>query len=473
MPLFGDDESQPASDATASSDAAPSTEPDSLAVEPSPAPTAATPRVGSDADVDAWLAQGVDSQPVSSAWAPSDAAADAAMAAWIAADPNAPAADDGPIVVGPGGRVERQRPPRNPLVPRWLPWVLLGVLAVVGVAAGSAALLASRARVIVPTVAGLTTQVARERVSSVGLTLTITDRRFSTLPVDTILSQTPDAGSTTTRGSVVTVVVSGGTEDFTMPDLVGQGLTLARSQLEQKGLEVQVDVQASDQPSDTVLATNPTAGSPMHTGDVVRLTVARSTSASSTGTATPVPFTLSGVKITLDPSAPVSGQPDAALEVSRRLQSLLEASGAVVLPTRSSADTGTAISATARQARARETTPNLAVGLDVVSSGLAGMVVTYPSSSVATAAAAPSLMLASQITSGLAGAGLNARQTAAGSDVVLAGTTAPYTRVTLGTTGSRDDLANFRDTNWADKVARAIYQGIGSIYGVRNTSGTP
>ena len=394
------------------------------------------------------------------------------MAAWIAADPNAPIPDDGPLVVGPGGRVERQRAPRNPLIPRWLPWVVLAVLVIGGIAAGSTALFAARARVIVPTVAGLTTQVARERVSSVGLTLTITDRRFSTLPVDTILSQTPDAGSTTTRGSAVTVVVSGGTEEFTMPDLVGQGLTLARSQLEQKGLEVQVDTQTSDQPSDTVLASNPAAGAPMHTGDVVRLTVAKSASASTTGTSTLVPFTLSGVRITIDPSAPVFGQPDAALEVSRRLQSLLQASGAIILPTRTSADTGTANSVTARQARARETTPTLAVGLDVVSSGIAGVVVTYPSSSVATAAAAPSLMLASQITSGFGGAGLNARQTAAGSDVVLAGTTAPYARIILGTTGSRDDLANFHDSNWADKVARAIYQGIGSVYGVRNTNGT-
>ena len=349
--------------------------------------------------------------------------------------------------------------------------MLLGALALSGIVAGTATVLAARARVIVPTVAGLTTQAARERVASVGLTLSITDRRFSTLPVDTILSQTPDAGATTTRGTVVTVVVSGGTEEFTMPDFVGQGLALARSQLEQKGLEVQVDVQASDQPSDTVLATNPTAGSPMHTGDVVRLTVAQSSSGSTTGTTTPVPFALNGIKITLDPSAPVSGQPDAALEVSRRLQSLLEASGATVLPTRSSADTGTAISTTMRQTRAGESAPTVAIGLDVVSSGLPGMLVTYPSSSVATAAAAPSLMLASQITSGLAGAGFSARESAAGSDVVLNATTAPYARVTLGTTGSRDDLANFRDANWADKVARAIYQGIGSIYGVRE-SGT-
>jgi N-acetylmuramoyl-L-alanine amidase len=79
-------------------------------------------------------------------------------------------------------------------------------------------------------------------------------------------------------------------------------------------------------------------------------------------------------------------------------------------------------------------------------------------------------MLASQIASGYTGSGLTVRQSPTGSDLVLAGTGAPYSRITLGTTGSTDDLANFRDANWADKVARAIYQGIGAIYGVRNTT---
>ena len=488
LPLFGDDELGPAADVdpnpepplepgtepSDSSDPADATEPQPAAdtsdgTQVMPVASVSETAVGSEADVDAWLAQNSEvAHKLSTGWAPTDADADAAMAAWLAADPNASSVvDDGPIVVGAGGRVERTRAPREPLIPKWLIWALLGVFVLGAIIAASAGLFASHARVIVPTVAGLTTKAARDRVESVGLVLTVSDRRFSTLPVDTVLSQSPDSGTTTTRGSAVTVVVSGGTEEFTMPDLVGQGLALARQQLEQRGVTVQVTAQPSDQPSDTVLATNPTSGSPMHTGDTVILTVAQNTTGSTTTTASSVPFTLSGVKVTIDPSAPVEGQPDAALEVARRLQSLLEASGAVVLPTRTSAETGTAISVTARQTRAHENTPTIAIGLDVVSSGLPGLVVTYPNATVATAAAAPSLMLASQITSGIAGAGLSGRQAATGSDPVLAGLTAPYSRVTLGTTGSRDDLANFHDSNWADKVARSIYQGIGAIYGLR------
>jgi N-acetylmuramoyl-L-alanine amidase len=436
--------------------------------EPPAAMSVSSSSVGSVDEMDAWLSAGP--APAASGWMATDSEADAAMAAWLAADPNAMPEQDGPVVVT-AGRLERVRPKRKPLVPVWLVWVVLGVLLIGGIAAGASAYLAVRAKVFVPTVAGLQTPAARERLATVGLTLTVTDRRFSTLPVDTILAQTPEAGAETKRGTAVAVVVSAGTEQFTMPDVVGEGLTLARSQLEQKGLQVQVEAQASDQPSDTVLATNPAAGAPMNTGDIVKLTVAMNASGSGTTTSSTgalVPFTLTGVRVTLDPAPPVAGQPDTALEVTRRLQSLLEASGATVLSTRSITDTGTTGSATARQLRAREGSPTVAVGFDVISTGGAGVALTYPSSTVATASAAPSQILSSQISSALAGQGISARQTAGGSDVVLSVTGAPYVRLTLGSTASTEDLANFRDPTWADKIARSVYQGIASIYGIRN-----
>jgi len=433
-----------------------------------PAASSASRTVGSEAEMDAWLSQSA-SDEATGAWLPTDAAADAAMAAWLAADPNAAAAPETPVVVA-AGKVDRVRPSRRQLVPRWLPWLLLGVLLVGGITAGVLALSAARSRVIVPTLAGLQTQAARERLATVGLTLTVSDRRFSTLPIDTVLSQTPDVGSLVRRGSSITVIVSAGTEEFTMLDVVGMGLTLAKTQLEQKGLQVQVEPQVSDQPSDTVLASNPAAGSPMHTGDIVKLTVATGSTSGTSQQSPLVPYTMTGVKITLDPAAPVAGQPDSALEVSRRLQSLLEASGATVLATRSTVDTGTTASSIARQARAREGSATVAVGLDVVSTGEAGLAVNYPSSAVATATAATSQQLASQIASAFAGSAFSARQTAGGSDVVLSVTNAPYARITLGSTASPEDLANFRDPGWADKIARAIYQGIAAIYGVKNTT---
>ncbi|NTU70330.1 MAG: PASTA domain-containing protein [Coriobacteriia bacterium] len=439
---------------------------DALAESPAPDAPPGPKTVGSVDEMDAWLSQAGDA-PGSSAWSPTDAEADDAMAAWLAAAPNAVPAEEGPVLVE-GGRLDRIRPKRKPLVPRWLVWVLLAVLLVGGATAGVAAFVAARSRVQVPTVAGLQTQEAKERLATVGLKLTVSDRRFSTLPVDTILSQSPETGSELRRGGTVTVVVSAGTEEFTMPDVVGQGLTLAKSQLEQKGLEVQVESQLSDQPSDTVLFTNPAAGAAVHTGDIIKITVATGTTASTTTSATLVPFSLNGVKITLDPAPPIAGQPDTALEVTRRLQSLLEASGATVRTTRSITDTGTTGSATARQLRAKEGSPTVAVGFDIIASGAPGMALAYPNSTVAPTIATASQNLSSQITSALAGQGMTSRQAAGNSDVVLSVTGSPYTRLTLGSTASREDLASFKDPAWADKVARAVYQGIASVFGVRN-----
>lgn len=434
-----------------------------------PSASTPTPAIGSEADVDAWIAGSTSHGQDSGGWAPSDADTDAAMAAWLAADPTAEALPDTPAVIS-GGKVDRVRPARKPFVPRWVPWLVLGVLLFGGLTAGIVALTSASARVVVPTLAGLQSQAARERLATVGLVMTVSDRRFSTLPVDTVLSQTPDMGSQVRRGSTVTVVVSAGTEEFTMLDVVGLGLSLAQQQLGQRGLQVQIELQASDQPSDTVLASNPAAGAPVHTGDIVKLTVATG-SATSNNTQSPlVPYSMTGVRVVIDPAAAVSGQPDTALEVTRRLQSLLQASGATVTSTRSIADTGTTASSIARQSRAREGAATLSVGLDVVSTGEAGLVVNYPGSSVATAAAPASAALASQVASAFAGSSFSARQVSGGSDVVLSVTNAPYVRLTLGSTASAQDIANFRDPGWADKVARAIYQGIAAIYGVRNNT---
>ena len=461
MPLFDDDPAQSHEDAT---DTMLPSDDDPTAV----AASAASTPVGSIGEMDAWLSGAPESS--TTGWMASDAQADAAMAAWLAADPNAAPTADGPVIIN-AGRVERARPRRQSLIPRWVPWVVLSVILLAAGAVGTAAFVASRATVLAPTVAGLEIQVARERLATVGLRLTVTDRRFSTQPLDTILSQTPEAGTQAKRGDVVQVVVSAGTEEFVMPDVLGVGFALARSQLEQRGLRVQVETQPSDQPSDTVLVTNPAAGAPVHTGDLIRLTIAQDISGgTTTTTSTLVPYTMTGVQITLDPASPVAGQPDTALEVARRLQSLLQASGATVRSTRSITDTTTAGSTTARQLRAREGSPTASVGFDIISAGVAGVAISYPSSTIATATAQPSQTLSSQISSALAGQAISARQASSSSDVVLSVTDAPYVRVTLGSTAAPEDLGHFRDTGWADKIARGIYQGIASVYGLRNST---
>ena len=78
-----------------------------------------------------------------------------------------------------------------------------------------------------------------------------------------------------------------------MPDVVGNGLALAKGTLEDRGLIVIVEPVISDTASDTVLSTTPAAGAMVRTGDTVRLQVATS----STPGVDLQPYSLQGVSV--------------------------------------------------------------------------------------------------------------------------------------------------------------------------------
>jgi len=354
--------------------------------------------------------------------------------------------------------VERTRLPREPLVPHWVLFTL-GALAVIGLIIAAVALFLGReGNIVVPKVVGIDVGVARTRLAQQGLKLTITEKRFSSLPADTVMSQTPAPGVKLKEGEAVAVVVSAGSEDFPMPDLVGTGLAYAKGQLEGKGLEVRIQTEPSDQTSDTVLATNPAAGSSMRTGDIVTLTIATA----GVGNSVLLPTAMQGVVITLDPAPVAAGKPDVTLDVARRLRALLEASGATVMPTRALADTGTAVSEAQRATRAKAASSTASVGLEAPATGPGSMVAMYPATG---AVAASSAKLASEISSSLVSSGLRSKVATITSDKVLAGTGAPYTRLRLGSFSVREDAAAFADPGWADRVARAIYKALAVSYG--------
>lgn len=362
-------------------------------------------------------------------------------------------------VEAPGiGLLDRPRPERPPLIPRWIPVTIIAVVAVIAVGIGVAVFVSRGGAVVVPRVVGIDSGVARTRLAQQGLELTIAEERFSSLPEGTVIEQRPAPGTEIQNGETVTVVVSAGSEDFAMPDLVGAGLAFARGQLEDKGLEIRVVAEPSDQTSDTVLATSPAAGSSMRTGDVVTLTV----STPGVGGDVLLPTSMQGVVVTLDPAPVAAGRPDVPLEVARRVRSLLEASGATVYATRALADTGTAVSEEVRRKRAVEGPPNVSIGLDAPLRGTAGMVAAAPASGPD---AAQSATLASEIASALAASGLTAKSSTETTDKVLGGTAAPFSRLRLGTFGAREDVAHFNDPSWADRVSRAIYRALALGYG--------
>lgn len=365
----------------------------------------------------------------------------------------------------PTGLIDRPRRARPPLVPLWVPIAAAVVVAALVLVGGGLIYANSITQIAVPQITGIELGVARNRVASDRLQITVTERRFSGKPLDTILEQTPAPGTMVHRGDAITVVISAGTEEFSLPDVVGDGLLLARGKLEKLGLQLRVESEASEAVSDTVLATNPAPGVKVRTGDVVRITVA---SAGPAGSVL-LPTNLKGVVVTLDPAPSLPGQIDVSLEVAHRVRSLIEASGGTVVATRSLTDTGNAAAEPARLRRAQEGSSTVAIGIDTISTSPNGLNALYPLNADS-AVYAPSKTLASQIATSLVAGGLSAKSSASTTDAVLAITGAPWARVRLGSFSSSQDSANFRDPRWADSVARAIYRALAKLYGTKASS---
>ncbi|TLM76847.1 MAG: PASTA domain-containing protein, partial [Actinobacteria bacterium] len=342
--------------------------------------------------------------------------------------------------------------PRRALVPRWVP-VVVAVLALC-VAAGVAVplLVGRRPDVTVPNVQGLEVAVARSRLGEAGLLLTYGDKRFSsTVPLGAVIEQDPPAGGVLPYRGTVVVIVSAGSEEFTMPDVLGMRLSEARTLLEGRGLVVDVEPVPSDEPSGTVLSSLPSPGATVRTSEAIRLGVASSRDSSGSLR----PYALSGASFVLDPGTPpeasgeASGTPDAALEVVRRLRSLLEASGATVTVTRNAIDAPGAADDTQRAVRAVAASCTAVVGLSVDES--AQGIAVYAAAPTASwpALYIPSADLARRISDALKGSRFSAPISNVASDTVLAAVAAPGVRVILGSVNSAEDRTAFRDPDWA------------------------
>jgi N-acetylmuramoyl-L-alanine amidase len=411
------------------------------------------PRDSSFGDSDA--SEHADAEPSDADTADQPAAEAPFQHTVVITDPGQEAVDAffGPV------RIDRERPSRPPLIPRWV-WIsLASLVGIVLISLGAWVWSTRLASIAVPTLTGIDVGVARTRLAEQGLELTISEERFSAQPKQTVLSQNPSEGTKLKRGATVAVVVSAGSEQFAMPDVVGNGVLLARGRLETKGLDVRIDPQPSQMPSDTVLASNPAAGQPVHTGDIVRLTVA----AAGPPTDLLLPFDMRGLTVVLDPAPVNDALGDVPLDIARRVRSLVEASHGVVRTTRALADTSTLEAAPARAQRAANGTATVAIGLTASTVGSGGLIVFSPSPVLPKAS--QSAKLASVLASDLASEAGSVSSSTSTTDTVLGATKAPWSRIQLGSYASREDAAKFADPNWEDAIARAIYRALGSLYG--------
>jgi serine/threonine-protein kinase len=129
-------------------------------------------------------------------------------------------------------------------------------------------------QVTVPDVTGLTRDSAEARLRDEGLEVAV-DEQESDEPEGDVISQSPAGGSHVTRGETVTITVSTGRPQVSVPDVVGQGEERASSRLGAAGLTpVRQEREVTDASQDgVVIEQRPGAGSEVDQGSEVVIVV--------------------------------------------------------------------------------------------------------------------------------------------------------------------------------------------------------
>jgi serine/threonine-protein kinase len=130
--------------------------------------------------------------------------------------------------------------------------------------------------VAVPDVVGLSRGSAEAALSDAGLNVVV-EEETSEQPEGDVFSQNPAAGSEVERGSTVTITVSTGLEEVTVPNVVGLGARDARLQLRAEGLvPAQREIDVTDPAQDgVVIEQRPVAGIQLEEGREVIVVVGR------------------------------------------------------------------------------------------------------------------------------------------------------------------------------------------------------
>ncbi|HET9691434.1 MAG TPA: PASTA domain-containing protein, partial [Acidimicrobiales bacterium] len=137
------------------------------------------------------------------------------------------------------------------------------------------------APVAVPDVTGQPQAAATATLQAAGLKVaTAAPQPSATVPSGSVISTDPPAGTSAPTGSTVTLTVSSGQQQVTIPNLTGQDGSTAGNKLGQLGLSVTTRYEASTkvQPG-KVTRTDPAAGTPVPVGQTIVLYVSQGTTA--------------------------------------------------------------------------------------------------------------------------------------------------------------------------------------------------
>jgi eukaryotic-like serine/threonine-protein kinase len=206
----------------------------------------------------------------------------------------------GPDVTAPPataipGRGDGAEPPPSHRRRRAALWVLAGVLVLAAITATAYLILASGGSSSssssgggssggssggktypVPDVRGLTSQQARQKITANHLRPRLASQSSATVPMGQVISTRPAAGTVVAAGSTVTVFVSAGQHQPTVPDVLGEDVAAARAKIVGAGLNPVVKTDTtSTAAASTVVRQSPAAGTPLNPGGDVTIYISR------------------------------------------------------------------------------------------------------------------------------------------------------------------------------------------------------
>ena len=134
----------------------------------------------------------------------------------------------------------------------------------------------SNAEVNVPSVVGMQLTSAKTMLEDANLRVNVAETFDPKVPVGSVVSQYPEAGSIVKEQRLVTIYISKGGEMVTMPDIRGLTLKIAQGKLVELGLKIgKVDEEFSDQPAETILSQNPKASGQVAKGSAIDIVISK------------------------------------------------------------------------------------------------------------------------------------------------------------------------------------------------------
>jgi serine/threonine-protein kinase len=177
----------------------------------------------------------------------------------------------------PGYMYEEPPPKRR----RWMPWLLVVLLLAAAGFAGWYVFtkiqdqLAANATVPVPNVIGLREQLAKQKLEEQGLVPRVERAASTERDKGIVLDQRPDGGARVQKGDEVTIIVSTGVPQATVPDVVGMDYAAAVDELNKVNLQAKRKNVFSPKPPGQVVAQDPKAQKTVDEGTTVLLSVSK------------------------------------------------------------------------------------------------------------------------------------------------------------------------------------------------------